>query len=310
MTGTAPKFWRVHCHIGHHPGQWQYWFREQCCAVGWHPPSWNGVSAKGWEFDGHASDSQAWSAARNALRRAKPGDWIIATLPYNRVGRLGRIVELAVADDQWNPIVAPSRSRPFGENGRRILVRWDLTVGPDDPSKVVLLPPAVRFNSGEVQGTVRELPGAKLEPVRDAMRDDANWVSLAGSFKLETALSDYIAIHPQRLEAGMIAHPFIEVREFTFSDKRRSDVILQDRSGRVVIAECKQGAPTSAALVQLDHYRTKLVEQHPELGDPRAVLVHGGASRVLPEIAEEATLKAIELVYFELQVNFFGRRFG
>jgi RecB family endonuclease NucS len=140
------------------------------------------------------------------------------------------------------------------------------------------------------------------------MLDEANWVSLAGTFALETALSDYIAIHPQRLEAGMIAHPVLQARELTFSDARRADVILQDRHGRAVITECKQGAPSLDALAQVSHYRRCFAEAYPELGNPRAIVVHGGSSRVTPEVASQADRLSIELVYFELQVNFFGSR--
>jgi hypothetical protein len=304
-----PQFWRVHCHIGHHPGQWQFWFREQCCAVGWHPTHWRAlVSPEGRQLNGESVGDRDWATTRNALRRMRRGDWIAASLPEWRVGRIGRIVDLEVQDDEWNPIVRPSRSMPFGENGRRILVRWDLTIGPDDPSKVVFLPHGARWNPGQVRGTIRELPLEKLTEIKAAMKDDANWVSLAGAFSMEVALSDYISIHPGRLEAGMIAHPSGEVRERTFHDKSRADIILQGRNGGLVVAECKQNAPSLNDLEQVDGYRRRIHEERPELGPARALLVHGGASRVHPEIAKRARELEIELVYFELQVNFSGSR--
>lgn len=305
MNIQEPQFWRVHCHIGHHPGQWQYWFREQCCAVGWHPTHWRDLdSPEGWQLNGDSVGDRDWATTRNALRRMRSGDWIAASLPGLRVGRVGRVVELEVQDDEWDPIVAPSRQMPFGENGRRILVRWDLTLGPDDPSKVVLLPLDSRWNSGEGRGTIRELPSTTFARIIAAMRDQANWVSLAGAFSIEKALSDYLAIFPARLEAGMIAHPSGDVREKTFQDKSRADVILQDRNSGLVVAECKQNAPSLNDLDQVDGYRKRIQEERPELGPARALLVHGGASRVHPEIAKRARELGIELVYFELQVNF------
>lgn len=311
MDHEMLNFWRIHCHIGHHPGQWQFWFKQQCCAVGWPPPSWEGVAlpdGNGWKFDSEGGEHD-WVTTRGALKRMRPNDWVVVTLPGLRVGRLGRIVEMAVSDVHWNPIVPPSKGHPLGDMGRRILVRWDLSAGPDDPSKVVLLPPEARFNSGEARGTIRSIPVSKLEPIRNAMRDSANWVSLSGAFNLEKALSDYISVHPQRLEAGMISHPFLQARELTFSDGKRADVILQDGDGKVVIAECKQNGPVPADLEQVVHYREQLRKEHPELGDDvRALLVHGGANRVLPKIAEEARRLTVELVYFEVQVNFFGAR--
>jgi hypothetical protein len=246
--------------------------------------------------------------ARNALKKMQAGDWILATLPESHVGRLGTIVKLEVGDDHWNPIVPPSQKIPEGQNGRRILVRWELNTGPDDSSKVILLPPSARLNGGEVMGTIRQLPIEKLDAIRSAMRDEANWVALAGRFKMETALSDYLSIHPQRLEAGMIAFPSVEVREFTFPDRTRADVILQDRMGRVVIVECKQGAPTMGDLGQVIEYRKQFKKQFPEFKEPRALLVHGGSGRVIPEIAAKAERDEVELIYFELQVTFFNSR--
>jgi hypothetical protein len=296
------KFWRVHCHIGQHPGQWQYWFREQCCALGWCPPSAAG-SDDGWTFEGISKD-QGWSAARNALKKMSPGDWLVATLPGHRVGRLGQVVSLAVQDEEWDPVVPAGKDLPQGENGRRILVRWELTTGPDDPAQVVSLPTHAQFNSGQLMGTIRELPMERLEAVRQAMRDESNWVSIAGSFRHETALSDYLSVHPNRLEPGMIAHPSEHVRERKFPDGTRSDVILMDRDGRVVIVECKQGAPTIGNIEQLRNYMCWMTEIAPELGAPRGMLVHGGSRRVQAIVRDAASHDGIELVYHELEVKF------
>jgi len=301
-TLTDRKFWRVHCHIGDHPGQWQYWFREQCCAVGWVPSKFH--------LDGK-TDDRSWSTARNALIQMKEGDWVVASLPNSRVGRLGEIVKTCIRDDQWKPIVPPTATNPLGDNGRRILVRWDLTCGPDDPSKVVLLPEEVRFSNGQVRATVRQIPLAKLDPIRDAMCDEQNWVSLIGSFSLEAALSDYIALNPNLLEAGMISHLTIKAREHAFADRTRADVILQDRAGRTVVVECKQGPPSATHLKQLMQYRESVQGKFsdiPNIQDTRAILVHGGSSRVSPEIAQMARDCKIELVYHELRVNFLSSR--
>ncbi len=305
------NFWRIHCHIGHHPGQWQFWFKQQCCAVGWPPPSSDGINGSdgsGWKFDGKGGDHD-WVATRSALKKMRAKDWVVVTLPGLRVGRLGQVVEMAVSDDQWDPIIPKSKTRPLGDMGRRIIVRWDLSVGPDDPSKVVLLPPEARFNSGEARGTIRSIPVSKLPLIRKAMRDSANWVSLSGTFDIEKALSDYISVHPQRLESGMISHPFLQARELTFRNRKRADVILQDGNGNVVIAECKQNGPSFDDLRQVILYRDLLCKEYPELGNcVRTLLVHGGANLVLPKIAEEAKKLTVELVYFEVQVIFFGVR--
>lgn len=308
MKAGDVNFWRIHCHIGHHPGQWQFWFREQCCAVGWPPPEWRGKTNPhgGWRLRESYPSQRDFAVTQNHLARMMAGDLIIATLPNGRVGRIGSVVALQVKDAEWNPIIPPSPDAPFGDNGRRILVRWELATGPTDPSKVVSLPQDAALNSGQRRGTIRMLPIELAGSIRSAMCDESNWVSLAGSFSSERALSDYIAVHPDRLESGMIAHPLSTVRELAFEDKSRADVILQDRAGTTVVVECKQDAPSISALNQVQHYRSKIRELMPGQGEPRAMVVHGGARRVARDVAELATTLDIELVHFDLQVNFSG----
>ena len=294
----APGFWRVHCHIGHHPGQWQFWYREQICAVGYPPGA-------GYTLQGTSKD-QSWSGVRNALARMREGDWIVASMPEHRVGRLGRIFCLAVEDAEWDPIVPPRKDLPHGENGRRILVRWDLGVGPVDPSVVVTLPKAVRFSPGEVRATIRAIPIGKLDPIRATMRDERNWAPIIGAFAMETALSDYIALHPDQLEPGLISHTGLNVRELVMPDRGRIDALLQDRAGTPVIVECKQHAPSTADVDQLLRYRKLFMANSdwcPE-GRVRSILVHGGASRVPSAVAEYARSNGVDLVFHQLRVNF------
>ena len=74
------------------------------------------------------------------------------------------------------------------------------------------------------------------------------------------------------------------------------------------MAEGKQNAPTIQDLKQVSRYRDLLRKEFSEFGPARALLIHGGATRVLPEVAKEAKKLDIEMVYFELQVNFSGTR--
>lgn len=302
MTEAAPRpdhsFWRVHCHIGHHPGQWQYWYREQVCSVGYPP-------AAGYSFHGSALD-KSWSGVRNALKLMREGDWIVASLPQHRVGRLGRVFRLEVEDQDWNPIVPARNGLPHGGNGRRILVRWELGTGPTDPSTVVTLPESARFPSGLVRATIRSLPMALLEPIREVMKDERNWGPIIGAFAMEAALSDYIALHPEQLEPGLISHAGLNVRELVMPDRGRIDTLLQDREGTPVIVECKQHAPSKADVEQVLRYRKLFVGKRDWCpnGKVRSILVHGGASRVPAEIAEYARSQDVELVYHQLRVNF------
>jgi hypothetical protein len=58
------------------------------------------------------------------------GDYVVAALKSNRIGRLGQVTAKAVNDDQWEPLVPESKDLPAGQMGRRIQVRWDLACGP------------------------------------------------------------------------------------------------------------------------------------------------------------------------------------
>src|SRR5580658_9302739 len=130
-----------------YPGMWQRWFRNQCVAVGWHA-EW------GYPLSGDITASEhgaAWSRARSAIKRIEIGDYVVVSLRGHRVGRLGEVTGKAIEDHQWDPLVPRTRQRPDGEMGRRILVRWDLTVGPDNRDEVVLLPEGCRFSSGELR---------------------------------------------------------------------------------------------------------------------------------------------------------------
>lgn len=298
-----PSFWRVHCHIGHHPGQWHRWYREQCCAFGWPPVHWNGRKNPG-GFTADDPGERDFATAVRHSRRMRPGDWIVATLTGNRVGRLGRVFDVKVDDQDWNPVVVPNRRHPIGENGRRILVRWDLDVGPHDPSQVVLLPQGMRLNGGEIRGTVRELSLERLPVIRAAMCDPDNWASLASAFHLETTLSSYIALHPHRLEEGLVSHSAFGANEEGMPDGGRVDVLLEDARGNTVVVECKQGIATISACEQVLRYRSQIAELVSEGQAVRAIVVHGGSRRVSPEVAKFAKLNDVELVYFELGVTF------
>jgi hypothetical protein len=305
LTTTHQQAWRVMCQTRHHPGQWQTWFREQCCAVGWHPSKWkNQVHREGgFHFDKSVpSESRAWSAARNTLSRMQAGDLIAALLPGGRLARIGEIVRCEVEDHQWNPVVRPSNSMPFGENGRRILVRWDLSVGPTDPGMVVALPQGLRDNG---QHAVSETTIQHIKRFRQASENHASWEPFHGNFKFEHALSDYIAMHPHELEDGLITHSSApKVREWTVSPGNRIDVVLEDPNGATVLVECKQNGPTVACVDQLSRYMREVGRKHPLWGRTRGILVHGGSRKVSEAVAQAARRHDVQLVHHALRVSF------
>lgn len=288
--------WKVTCLESDFPGMWQRWFKHQSVGIGWPPQD-------GFRLEGPTPGGRGWAVARTALNTIQAGDNIVVALRGHRVGRIGQVTGLQVADNQWNPLVNKSKDYPHGEMGRRILVRWDMTVGPDDRDMVVQLPEGSRLSSGELRPTISRINSISMDALVGAMNDASNWVGLLTHFDYERALSGYIAAYPHRLEDGLLPHPNERVRERIFSDRTRSDVLLEDREGRPVIVECKQGSPTKSNVDQLRSYMAHLKR---ETGaDARGILVHGGSRKLAPSVAIEAQKQpSVEIVQYELAVAF------
>lgn len=285
------KLWVVNCQENRYPGMWQRWFINQCVAVGWPPGG-------GYQLNVQHADRD-WNTARNALLKMKIGDRVAVALRNLRVGRIGEITGKAVRDDDWNPLVPVGPGIAFGEMGRRILVRWDLTMGPDNFDMVVKLPSELNVYS---RSAVSARSVSFLDVVGE-MNNPANWVSLRGRFQYEKALSDYIANYPNRLEDGLFPHPNKKVRELVFSDRRRADVLLMDKKQRPVVVECKQHSPSIYDIQQLRGYMRRLLA---ETGvTPRGILVHAGAPKLSPEVETAAMQEpCVEVVSYVLDVRF------
>jgi Endonuclease NucS len=292
--------WKINCMENKFPGMWQRWYRNQCVAVGWR-------STWGYPLTGPMPRTDyGWSRTRNALQRIKIGDYVVVSLRGNRVGRLGRVTDRQFADTDWRPLVPPglgAGDREEGEMGRRILVRWDLTVGPDDRDMVVRMPKGSQFTNGELRPTLSEIKSLSVSELTEVMADRGNWESLLAHFDYEKALSGYIATYPYHLEDGLTQHPNQKVREKVYDDRTRSDVILLDRGGMTVIVECKQRQPEAKDVEQLRRYirgfyrETKL--------KARGILVHGGSKKLHADV-EVAASKApkIEVIQHSLTVAF------
>jgi len=271
--------WKINCMEDGYPGMWHRWYRHQCVAVGWYA-KW------GYRLEGPAKDDQGWARARSALQRIAVGDQVVVALRGHRVGRIGQVTGKLIGDEHWDPLVPRTKRDPDGEMGRRVLVRWDMTAGPDSRDQVVLLPDGLRFTAGELRPTIAEIRSISIKDVRDAMNDRTNWIGLLSHFPYEKALSDFIAAYPHRLEDGLVLHPSEKIRERVFDDRTRLDVLLIDREERPVIVECKQHSPTVADLGQLRHY-LKLLKKETEQ-EPRGILVHGGATKLRTDVVTTA----------------------
>jgi hypothetical protein len=291
------RLWKINCMENEFPGMWQRWFLNQCVAVGWYG-EW------GYKLSGDTDGGQGWSRARKILREIAVGDNIVVALRNHRVGRLGEVTSKTVSDNDWRPLVPPSTQLPDGEMGRRILVRWDMMVGPDNREMVVALPPEAQFTLGELRPTLSEIRSTSLDALKKVMSDQSNWVGLWSHFDYERSLSGYIAAYPHKLEDGLLPYPNSKIRELVFNDQSRLDVILQDRFGVPVIVECKQGQPSVANLDQLRGYMANLRKETKQ-DRIRGILVHGGARKLHRDIDRAARQSpVIEIVQYNLALEF------
>jgi hypothetical protein len=297
QRGTVTTLWKVVCQEDKYPGMWQQWYKKQCVAVGW-------PSKRGYKLSGKSErSSKGWSTARNAIKEMEVGDLILVTLKRHRIGKIGEITGKRIEDSEWDPIVPPGPQMPHGDKGRRILVRWELATGPDDPNLVIQIPAKFTFTTGELRPTISKIHSQTVAQVRKIMNDPRNWVGLLGKFGYEKALSDYIAAFPNHLEDGLLPHPVKKIREMVFNDKSRLDVLLLDRSGRPVIVECKQHAATVEHINQLRRYILRFEEQIGQKA--RGILVHSGALKLTTEVIRAAKKKPkIEIVCYRLRVEF------
>jgi hypothetical protein len=109
--------WKINCMENDYPGLWHSWFREQIVPVGWPPPKY-GLHAP------HAPHD--WSLPRRYLQISE-GDKVIVQLKNWRVGRIGTVLGKQIEDIEWDPSV-PKQGGDSGEMGRRVLVRWEISI--------------------------------------------------------------------------------------------------------------------------------------------------------------------------------------
>ncbi len=281
-----------------YPGLWQTWFREQVIAVGWPPPKFRLRAKKA---------KRNWSLARNHLLKVSAGDRVIVQLKNWRVGRIGTVLDKQIEDSEWDPSVPP-QGGDFGEMGRRVRVRWDLTTGQLTPGFVLELPPNSRPNPGIWRPTLSVVPDFAFKKMELAFRNESNWVNLVPGFASERALAEFISASPHLLEDRLVPYPSASARELVFPDRTRLDVLLLDPGDNIVIVECKQGAPNLNHLRQLRGYMRNAERLRTGLKvgkNIRGILVHGGARKLSAEVRKESQRSPnIELVQFSISVGF------
>jgi hypothetical protein len=287
--------WKIFCMEKDYPGMWQRWYKNQCVAVGW-------AGMWGYRLHGKTKGGKNWEICRRALKEMKVGDYVVVALPHSKIGRIGEIVEKEIDDDQWDPLVPKSKNSPDGEIGRKVLVRWDLSVGPVDPDLIIKLPEGMRFTGGALRLTIAKIRSHTIDEIKEVANNSSNWVGLFGNFGYEQALSDYIANYPHHLEDDLSPYPESKIREKYFKDRSRLDVLLIDKDSTPVIVECKQHSPSKEDVKQLLGYLRNL---HRELDiKPRGILVHGGSPKIDKELFKSIRRYKIDIINYKLDIEF------
>jgi hypothetical protein len=152
--------WKIACEEHLYPGLWHHWFRSQSVAVGWPPQA-------GYHLQGKTEGRYSWKRTRKALSKMKQGDRILVALRGHRVARIGTILALKVDDKLWNPFVPKGPGSKYGEKGRRIEVKWDMELGPEDRELVIKLPEECRLSSGELRPTIAKIKSHSVRAIVD-----------------------------------------------------------------------------------------------------------------------------------------------
>src|SRR6267143_1446183 len=114
----ATNYWAVICPEPRAPGLWGTWLKERCVAIGWSPDQYHLVGP---------ARTTSWEKARSRALRIKLGDIVIPYLENYQFGIPGKVIEVAIGDDEWNPTVPKGKYSKNPEEpwlGRRIRVEW------------------------------------------------------------------------------------------------------------------------------------------------------------------------------------------
>ena len=263
-------------------GLWRRWYREKCVAIGWPPSSYHP--------DG-PTDSAGWRWARECLRKMQPGDTVIPYLQQWRVGPVGVIRTVHLADDEWKPTVSQGTytlNPDEPELGRRIEVEWQ-TQGMPSGGQGALIPPERRLRRPDAIYTVEELKPERHAQLVALLGDSANWVAVgdddspipdpvpsegeAPQLKiLEETLQKALGRNLALIEAGLVVHAEYPLQEF-MTDVGRIDLLCVDKDKRLVVIELKAGLADDRAVGQIARYMGWVKQNLPEGPRSRGVLI-------------------------------------
>jgi hypothetical protein len=286
-----PSYWIVICPEPNvRGGVWKRWYREQCVAVGWYPPIWS--------FEGQGENTQGWQIARNRLNEIKPGDKVIPFLLKWRIGPVGTVKEVKVADVDWNPTVEKGNYSDEKDLGRRILVTWE-QAGMPPGGMIATVPVPQRPGGGSplARHTIERLSIEQFQNLCSVLSDKENWgdvVSPLGSVTdddesaetevlppppppaelslLERDLQKFLSRNLDKIEKGLKPDPDYQLEEYSI-DVGRIDLLCKDARENWVIIELKADWAGDEAVGQILGYMSWVKENLPNGTNTRGIIV-------------------------------------
>jgi hypothetical protein len=288
------RYWIVICpEPSVRGGIWMRWYRERCVAVGWYPPTWS--------YEGQGENTEGWTHARNRLREIRVGDKVIPFLLKWRIGPVGTVREVKVADVDWNPTVEKGN---FGGSeeynlGRRILVTWEQAGMPPD-GMVATVPAAQRPSGGRqplARRTIEELPVEQFQNLCSVLSVKENWVDVvtvpgpvsgdhesadtevpppppppAALSLLERDLQKFLCRNLGVIEKGLRPDPAYQLEEYII-DVGRIDLLCKDSRDNWVVIELKADWAGDEAVGQILGYMSWVREHLPNGTSVRGIIV-------------------------------------
>jgi hypothetical protein len=294
----TPSYWIVICPEPYvRGGVWARWYREKCVAVGWPPPNWN--------LDG-PTESFGWAYARNRLKEIRPGDKVIPFLLKWRIGPVGTVRALRVADAEWNQTVEKgiySLNIEEPELGRRLLVTWERIEMPPD-GRCALVPPDQRPPGPLAKHAIEQLPAETFQRLCSVLSNRSNWIDVLPTAvsspggpsavvesqhetEIETAppppppaelallerdLQKFLSRNLGVIEKGLVPDPAYQLEEYT-SDVGRMDFLCKDAQNNWVVIELKADWAGDDAVGQILGYMSWVRDNLPNGPTVRGIIV-------------------------------------
>lgn len=290
-------------------GIWHVWYRDKCVAIGWPPSKYHP------EGD---TDVSGWRWARDCMRKMQPGELVIPYLQQWRVGPVGVIKKVHLADEDWNPTVAKGdyTQNPLeAELGRRIDVEWR-SEGMPPGGMGALIPPEKRLRRPDALSTIEELKPDRFDELVKILGDPQNWTKIGGSPEevveilpadppelslLEETLKQVLIRNLGLIEPGLSPHPDYPGVAEVMTDVGRIDLFCIDKDKNFVVIELKVGPASDHAVGQITRYMGWVKQNLHEGRGLRGILVC--ADFPAGTLAARAMIPGLSLMRYKLSCN-------